>query len=62
MRCQAGGTYGLCVTDAHGHERWHLLAGCTLVEAAYQAREERPEAEQVQANFARPYAVHRKWP
>ena len=56
---QSGATYGSVVSDGEGNQQWLLVAGCTLVEAAYEARDRCPESPQIQASFSRPHTVYR---
>ena len=48
--------------DEKGIQSWFLVAGCTLVEAAYEAREQSASSPQVRATFSRPYQVIRARP
>ena len=56
---QAGSSYGTVVLDGDGNQLWMLLAGCTLVEAAYAARERCPSSPHIIASFSRTHMVFR---
>ena len=60
---QAGGCYGGLSMEQHGDHTlpiYRLIAGSTLVESAFLARERAPLSEQVVASFATPLPVRRR--
>jgi hypothetical protein len=59
--CQTGGCYGVKRTLADGQSSWELIAGATMVEAAYLARARAPNAAQVVSSFSRPLRVSRRF-
>ena len=56
---QAGAAYGVKRQQGDGSFVWELIAGATLVEAAYLAWERQPSSRQVQASLSRPLRVQR---
>jgi hypothetical protein len=55
---EAGQLYGTFQQDEQGRGQWHLIAGATLVEAAYLARQRHSSSPQVAATFSRGMTVN----
>ena len=53
--CQTGGVFGVKNGDF-----WDLIAGATMVEAAYLAKSRQPDAPMALSSFARPLQVTRR--